>query len=342
LIEQKKVIIVFFWKKLINTLCPQYSVRKPKSTDKILRRDRFIAKALLHTHATMGAIAKKAGVSIGAVHLRNKQTLDGTPIRSLDVTRKNQTAQLDKVRHLSHVRDPASRKNHFSKKEKGDLLKKHAAGIAEVARTWYFGATLSSWLIRDEFGTFDNFIVQINDHVFNSLDYFDPEKKSDTIRNNGLFLWMRGAAHFFCLSASSRLRYHHTKNGLRVEAHMNGGQDVDHEQQLAHANQQHQGGGVYVNPRAKIFLKKMMNLEKIAPRITSMESFRELLLHMGKNPPVNLTDEELTILDGRLQGKTLEQVGNDLGVTKEWVRVQEKTVIDRMKLEMAALEKLRE
>jgi hypothetical protein len=223
----------------------------------------------------------------------------------------------------------------FSGDDKMKLLAKHNKAIQSVARDWFFGKTRSSNLIRTEYGTLENLVNSIEAYLFYSLDYYDPKRIGISGKTKTPFGYIYKGAGLFCMSTATRLRK--SKMGerqmpvaMRGPKKMRGRPISELMVVKTTAAERNQSYKAMIPTLAKPFLKKF-GLEPETMSEQDFTAFKRLVLEVAREKESNVNESELFIIQNRLLGRTLKDIGEDIGgITKERVRHLQNRVIKKV------------
>ncbi len=220
----------------------------------------------------------------------------------------------------------------FSPQEKVQILAEHQESIRQVSTAWW-----KSPLIKQRFGTFETFEHEINSFVRENLDYFDPQGWSQyTNKPFAVRSWILHGVWLFCRSQNARQAkrrertFPENKEGQVMEFSATGIEP----KRTAPLNVLI----ARIPVTTRNFLRTLgFRVERVAE--AGFSDMQQSLLEAAKAPETALTADEKRIVDLRLHGKTLEDIGKitvnkatqTLGVSREAIRLREQAAVVKIK-----------
>jgi transcriptional regulator len=257
------------------------------------KRRSFIIRGLRLTRASMTAIAKRAGYSIGQVHKINRR--EG--IRYPELAK-----EIGKGAELRRRAANRRRINFFSYPEKVDLIKRNTSiMLMQVKKFWGYTA------IRTEYTVFNNFLEDVTSHILDSLDYYDPKRTGKDQRPLSVTSWINNQAKWFCLDTLRKLR-----RKLRQMPVDREGMEIEPARSLKPIEfvRATRWELARIPAKARTLLQNLgLDLNDVAQ--IGYGPFRDLITRIALAPETKLNEKETFVIFGRLKGKKLEEIGKE-------------------------------
>lgn len=255
------------------------------------RKTIFIKRALSMTLSPQTEIAKRAGVGPRVVSIIARRDR----IRPPELTKAIHGSAVSSAR--KRILFPRRRKKigHFkTDAEKWAAIKKHNVTIEGEVNKWW----KSEW-VKQAFGrNKENMLKQAKLFVFQQLDYFDPNERTEKGRPAEIKRWIRIGAEFFCRKIYNNEKEKDTRNRTAI-------------QKLATAKTGPITARSRVPATAKPLLKKL-GFDISAVSEVGFGDIRKEIIRIAEEKETGLTERQKQVVRMRLEDQTLAEIAERL------------------------------
>ena len=288
-----------------------------------------IMAELIGTRKSMRQIAKETGAHYKVVLYVNKRQGIRDRVESHQIGSEGMARRKSKRKRFDS----------FDSVQKHKLLKKHTGIIVDKTAPWFWGGTMSSELIREEYGTHKRFIQMAVGFMFKELDFFDPGRKIKHVT------WIGEGAELFCKKEASRLVTADKKNSARSASQMPEGMDgqisVDAIEKAVRGEGKRYKAFV---PKATRSFLGNLGLPKERTKNLSEQAFQEIrqaLLEVINDRGTGLSPAQMVIARLRLEGTTMEQIGKQLGVERQNIEQHQNRAVPKIRKALTQMSRVR-